>query len=124
MILKSALGKLYRFGNRFLCNGAPPLSHDRVPRHSLGNLFQHLRHHDPCTQESRLAMTDFWIGDHVAPQPFFLLSWHIPVTPLVVFPRSAAWPCCQRDRMSVSRTNRLMGSPGPRPSCADSRQWP
>jgi len=35
-----------------------------------------LRHHDPCTQESRFAMTDIWISDNVAPQQS-LLSRHV-----------------------------------------------
>jgi hypothetical protein len=84
MILKSALGKFYRFGNRVRCNAAPPLGRNRIPRHSPGDLFQHLSYHDPCTQESRLAMTDFWINDHVAPQEFSSHFCHVSITSLVV----------------------------------------
>src|SRR5437762_5518 len=84
MILKSSLRKFHSFGNCFPGNAATPLGRDCVPRHSLGNLFEHLRHHDPRAQECRLSMTDSWISDHIAPQEFFLFFLHVPLTPLLV----------------------------------------
>lgn len=70
MVLESALSKLDRFGNCFLGNAAAPFRCNGVPRHSLGDLFQHLRHHDPRAQEGWLAMTDFGINDEIAPKIF------------------------------------------------------
>src|SRR5438876_1131359 len=84
MVLKSPLGQLYRLGNRLLCHATPPLGRDRVPGHSLGHLLQYLRHHDPRTQERRLAMTDLWISDDVAPQESSFFSWHVRGTPVVM----------------------------------------
>src|ERR1700692_334725 len=77
MILENSLGKLDRFGYCFFGNSAAPLGGDRAPGHSFGNLFQNLRHHYPCSHESRLAMADIRIGDNVAAQELFSFFWHI-----------------------------------------------